>query len=187
MAAGLFVEEGRRRLLDHLLVAALDRAFALAEVEHVAVLSPSTWISMWRGSVMNFSMKTRSSPKEPSLRSVGAETVAGLGVVIGDAHALAAAAGRGLDHHGIADLAAIFTASSASSMSPVKPGTVDTPASLGELLGDSILSPMASMAWGRADEDDLRLRQRLGELRVLGEEAVAGMHGLGARLPCRRR
>ncbi len=26
-------------------------------------LSPSTWISMWRGWVMNFSMKMRSSPK----------------------------------------------------------------------------------------------------------------------------
>ena len=25
--------------------------------------SPSTWISMWRGSSMYFSMKTRSSPK----------------------------------------------------------------------------------------------------------------------------
>ena len=27
-------------------------------------LSPITWISMWRGSVMNFSTKTRSSPKD---------------------------------------------------------------------------------------------------------------------------
>ena len=31
------VEERRRRLLDDLLVAALDRAFALAEIEHVAM------------------------------------------------------------------------------------------------------------------------------------------------------
>src|SRR3546814_4976654 len=34
----LFGHEGRRRLLDHLLVAALDAAFALVEVEDVAVL-----------------------------------------------------------------------------------------------------------------------------------------------------
>ena len=27
-------------------------------------LSPSTWISMWRGSTMNFSTKTRLSPKD---------------------------------------------------------------------------------------------------------------------------
>ena len=32
------VSAGRRRLLDQLLVAALDRAVALAEVDHVAVL-----------------------------------------------------------------------------------------------------------------------------------------------------
>src|SRR3546814_2550054 len=36
--AHLFGHEGRRRLLDHLLVAALDAAFALVEVEDVAVL-----------------------------------------------------------------------------------------------------------------------------------------------------
>ena len=35
--ARLAVEEGARRLLDHLLVAALDRALALAEVDDVAV------------------------------------------------------------------------------------------------------------------------------------------------------
>jgi hypothetical protein len=44
------VEEGRRRLLDDLLVAALDRAFALTEIDKMLPCwSPSTWISMWRG------------------------------------------------------------------------------------------------------------------------------------------
>ncbi|MGY2936650.1 hypothetical protein ACVWZ6_006252 [Bradyrhizobium sp. GM6.1] len=38
LAAGGFVEQRRRRFLDDLLVAALDRAFALAEIDHVAVL-----------------------------------------------------------------------------------------------------------------------------------------------------
>ena len=36
--AGRGVEQRARRLLDHLLVAALDRAFALAEIDDVAVL-----------------------------------------------------------------------------------------------------------------------------------------------------
>jgi hypothetical protein len=45
-----------RGLLDDLLVAALDRAVALEEVDHVAVRSPSTWISTWRGRTMAFSM-----------------------------------------------------------------------------------------------------------------------------------
>ncbi len=38
LSARLFIEQRRRRLFDHLLVAALDRAFALAEIDHVAVL-----------------------------------------------------------------------------------------------------------------------------------------------------
>jgi hypothetical protein len=35
---------------------------------------------------------------------------------------------------------------------------------------------------GRADEDDAVVLQRAGERRVLGEEAVAGVDRLGARL-----
>ncbi len=38
LAAGRLVEQRRRRFLDDLLVAALDRAFALAEIDDVAVL-----------------------------------------------------------------------------------------------------------------------------------------------------
>ena len=38
LAAGGLVEQRRRRLLDDLLIAALDRAFALAEIDHVAML-----------------------------------------------------------------------------------------------------------------------------------------------------
>ena len=38
LAAGGLVEQRRRRFLDHLLVAALDRTFALAEIDHVAML-----------------------------------------------------------------------------------------------------------------------------------------------------
>ena len=46
----------RRRLLDQLLVAALDRALALAEGQHVAVRRrTSTWISTWRAGTSAFS------------------------------------------------------------------------------------------------------------------------------------
>ena len=46
-----------------------------------------------------------------------------------------------------------------------------------------VFEPIASIARrGRADEDDARVLERLGERRVLGEEAVAGVDGLGAGL-----
>jgi hypothetical protein len=47
------------------------------------------------------------------------EALGGLLVVPGDPHALAAAARAGLDHHRIADLRLIFTASSASAIRPM--------------------------------------------------------------------
>ena len=56
------VEERRGRLLDDLLMAALNRAFAFIEVDNVAEPVAENWISMCRGCSMNFSMNTRSSP-----------------------------------------------------------------------------------------------------------------------------
>ena len=55
LLARLGRERGRRRLLDQLLVAALDRALALAEGEHAAVASASTWISTCRAGTSAFS------------------------------------------------------------------------------------------------------------------------------------
>ena len=52
--AELRVHRDRRRLLDELLVPALDRALALAQV-HGRRASARTWISTWRGRSMNFS------------------------------------------------------------------------------------------------------------------------------------
>jgi hypothetical protein len=48
---------GRRRLLDHLLVAALHRAVALEQIDALPWLSAKTWISTWRGRVRYFSMQ----------------------------------------------------------------------------------------------------------------------------------
>ena len=48
-AAQLGVERGGGRLLEHLLVAPLDRALALAERDDRPVPSASSWISTCRG------------------------------------------------------------------------------------------------------------------------------------------
>ena len=69
-------------------------------------LSPSTWISMWRGSIDELLdedpvvAEARRRPPSAAGRSLRATSA----VESGDAHALAAAAGRSLDHHRIADL-----------------------------------------------------------------------------------
>ena len=99
------VEKRRRRLLDHLLIAALDRAFALAEIDDIAVLVAQH---------LDFDVARIDDEflDEDAVVAKGGfglglgelEALGHLGPGIRDPHALAAAAGRGLDHDGIADL-----------------------------------------------------------------------------------
>ncbi len=112
-----------------------------------------------------------------------AEALVRLGVVVGDAHALAAAAGRGLDHHRIADLVGDLhrLVGILQRVQPTRHGA--DAGLLRQLLGfDLVAHGMDGMRL-RADEDDAGLGQRLLELLLLGEEAVAGMDRLGAGLP----
>src|SRR5581483_9716278 len=102
LPAGGSIEQRRRRLLDDLLVAALDRALALAEIDDVAVLvAQHLDFDMARiddelldeyAVVAEGGLRLRAGAREP-LRHLGPR--------MRDAHALAAAAGRGLDHHGV--------------------------------------------------------------------------------------
>ncbi len=53
---------------------------------------------------------------------------------------------------------------------------------LGQLLGFDLVAHGRDGAGRRADEDDARLLQGAGEIAVLRQEAVAGMHRFGAGL-----
>ena len=53
---------------------------------------------------------------------------------------------------------------------------------LRDLAGGHLVSKQAEGLGGGADEGDLDLRARFCEFRRFGEEAIAGMHGVGARL-----
>jgi hypothetical protein len=109
-----------------------------------------------------------------------------LGRALHQAHALAAAAGRGLDHHREADLV----------------GRSQRGRSVGEALAvGAVVARHHRRAGGahrlprlglvahledglgrRADEGDARRRAGLGEVFVLRQEAVAGVDGVGAAL-----
>src|ERR1019366_2583794 len=103
------VEEGARRFLDHLLVPALDRAFAPPEVDAVTVRVAED-LDLDVARLFDELLDEDTVVAEGGLRFVatGREALARLGIVEGDAQALAAAAGRGLDHHRVADLARDF-------------------------------------------------------------------------------
>ena len=53
-------------------------------------------------------------------------------------------------------------------------------------LGLDLVAHDAEMLGSRADEDDVVALQNLGKARVLGQEAIAGMDGVGARDLARR-
>ena len=101
--------------------------------------------------------------------------------LIGDAHALAAAARRRLQHHGIADfigypdgfLAVLDHAEIARHDADIGPRC--------EFLGFDLVAHRLDGPGVGTDEDDIGVGQRLGEGRPFGQESVAGMHCLGAR------
>src|SRR5690606_25168416 len=103
--AGRLVPEWRRRFLNELLATALDRTFAFAQIDHVAMQIAQHLDPDVARLGDEFFDKDAVAP-EGRFRRVARklEAFTGLLVVPGDAHALAAAASRRLDHPRIADL-----------------------------------------------------------------------------------
>ena len=183
LAAGGLVEQRRRRFLDHLLIAALDRAFALAEIDHVAVLVAEH---------LDFDV---AGIDDEFLDEDAVVAERGFGFGLGevkpfgdfrgrmrDPHALAAAAGGGLDHHGIADLVGdlhrmLFVLDDAEMARHRRDLGLR-----GGLLGFDLVAHRGDRAGIGPDEDDAGLCQRARKGLALGQEAVAGMHRLGAGL-----
>ena len=119
------------------------------------------------------------------LVAAGREALEGLLVVMGDAQALAAAAGGCLDHHRVADVAGDFdsTLGGIDRVVVARDG-VDF-GFVGELLRGDLVAHRRHRLRLRADEGDAFLLQRLAERGPLGEESVARMHGLRAGLLAR--
>ena len=100
--------------------------------------------------------------------------------LVDDAQALAAAAGRRLHHHRIADLLGdLARVRIVLDLADEAGNRVDL-GGLRQLLGFDLVAHRGDGLDVRADEGDADLGQRLGERLALGEKAVAGMHGLGA-------
>src|SRR6185437_12659074 len=99
------VKERTRRFLYDFLIAALDRAFALAQMNDVAVLvAQHLDFHVARIGDELFDEDAVVAEARLRLRAGALKTLAHLGRARGDAHAFAAAAGRRLDHHRVADL-----------------------------------------------------------------------------------
>ena len=179
--AGLGVEQRRGRLLDDLLVAPLDRAFALAQVDHLAV-GVGQHLDFDVARLLDELLDEDALVAEGAARLVarGSKTLAGLAVVTGDAHALAPAPGRGLDHHRIADIGGDARRLVRVGDQLQVSGHHADPGRGGQALGLDLVAHGPDRARAGSDKDHAGRLQRLDEPCVLGQEAVARMHRLRA-------
>jgi hypothetical protein len=108
------------------------------------------------------------------------QELAQLELVLADAHPAPAAAERGLEDDRVADALGLAAAVLASGRRLVGAGNHGQSSRLGLLAGGGLVAHQLQQLRGRTDEHDARFLAGSGELGVLGQEAVAGVDGVGA-------
>ena len=177
------VERGRGAFLPDLLVAALQRAVALAEMDGVA-LAVAEHLDFDVARLLEIFLEIDRVVAERRLalrcarwRARSERSSAVCATFMPRPPPPAAA----LTSTGIADrLARSRSASSSAVTPPSEPGTTGMPRRLRGALGLDLVAHQADVLGLRADEVDVVLFEDFGEARVLGQEAVARMHGVGA-------
>ena len=181
--AGGFVKERRRGLLHDLLVAALDRTFAFAQIDTIAVgVAQHLNFDVARLGDEFLDKDTIIAKAIGGLVLGRLEPLAGLFVVPRDTHPLAAATGRGLQHHRIADFVRDLHRLVRVFDQPHVAGDRGNTGLLRDFLGGDLVAHLLDRALRGADKGDASGLERFGEFRVLGQEAIARVYGLRARL-----
>ncbi len=174
------VHRRRRALLDELLVAALDGALPLAQVQGVAVLV---------GHHLHLDVSGRGQPAlgehrrvaEGSLRLAPGRAHR-LGQLVGtrhQAHAPPAPAGRRLDQQRVAHLVGLGRPGRRVVTAQLPAGQGGDPDLFGQALGRQLVAHDGDGLGVGAHPGQPGVEDRPGEPGVLGQEAVPGMHGIG--------
>ena len=171
--AQLRVERGGGRLLEHLLVASLDRAVALSE-RHDGAVRVREQLDLDVPGPFDVALAEDGAVAEGRLRLAGGrrERVVELAGRTHDPHAASAAACGGLDDERVADLVRLARGDHRH-------------ARLGrDALGRELVAaePQRPRRW--TDPGDPGGHDRVGEVRALRQEAVARMDRVGSRLAC---
>ncbi len=173
----------RRRFLDQLLVSALHRAVALAEVDPVAV-----WVAdeldLGVARRLEVALDVDGAVLEDGLCRRARRLVEGRELLgaLDDAHAAPASSGDGLDDHGIADLAGdvVRLVECVDRLDGARKKW--EAGGRHQLARGRLVPDLLHHVRLRADERDPLVLADLREIGILGEEAVARMDGVGARL-----
>ena len=167
--AQLGVERGGGGLLEHLLVAALDGAVALAERDDGAV-RVAQQLDLDVAGPLDVALAEDRAVSERGRRLPGRrlERLLQVGRRAHDPHPAPTASGGGLDEEGIAELRRLAARDDGHPRLGRDPLRRELVAALPKRLGR------------RPDPDEAGSRHRGREVRILGEEAVAGMDRVGA-------
>ena len=174
-------DDGRGSFLEYLLVAALERAIALAEMDRVA-LAVAKNLELDVARVAEIFLHVDGGIAERRLRLGAGLLHLRLELVLrlDDLHASPAATGGCLDEHRIADLGGDLLGLADIGDRAVRAGH-ERQAELGRSkLRLDLVAHRADMLGLRADPDDLVALHDLGKAGILGQEAVAGMDRIGA-------
>ncbi len=174
-------QAGGRGLFDHLLMAALDRAVALVEVQAVAVLvGEDLDFHMARLEHVFLDQHARVTERRLRLALGGRQCLGQVRLALDHLHALAAATGGGLEQHRVADLFRGSTEGFHVLRFAVVARHQRHAGFFHQRLGGGLAAHGVDGGGGWAEEDQPGLFDGAGELGVLREEAVARVDRLGA-------
>ena len=180
--AGFLVDARCWRFFQYLLVAALQRAIAVAEVNGVALaVRQHLDFHVARVGEEFFQIDHRVTERCTGFGAGQLGRLDQVFFVVHHAHAATTAAASGFDDHRVAD----FTADGQGGFFVFRQRAVG--AGYGRyaggdhgVLGRHLVAHQANGVSGRADKGETGFLHLFGEVGVLGEEAVAGVNGGGA-------
>ena len=180
-ALALFGRDDRRGgFLEHFLVAALERAVALAEVDGFAVaVAEHLEFDVARVGEIFFHVDGVVAERRARFGRRLAHQAFELVVGLDDLHSAAAAARRRLDQDRIADLLGELVGLGDAGQRAVGAGHQRQAELGGSALGLDLVAHDPDMLGLRADPDDVVALDDLGELRIFRQEAVARVDGVG--------
>ena len=170
------IERGRGAFLEHLLMAALQRAIALAKVDRMALtVAKHLHFDMARIVEKFFKIDGIVAEGRLGLAARHAERRGEFVSRTRDFHAAAAASGRRLDDDRIADLLG-DPQRFVGVNRPVRARHAGNTEFLCGALGLDLVAHQPDVLSARANEFDLVLGENFGESRIFGKKAIARMH-----------
>jgi len=183
-AAHLGRDEWRWRFFDHLLVPALDRTFAFAQIEDGAMLvAQHLDLDMARLLDEFFDEHPIIAKARQPLAAHAVEILAHVAFRPGKTHALAPATRRRLHHHRIADVAGDRDGMFGRFNFADETGDDAHPGSGCQLFRFDLVAHRCDRPRRRADEDDAGLGTGAGEAFAFRQEAITRVDAIGPGFP----